>query len=146
MTVVKIYKNFYIVDASLDPSREPRMTSSKLNDAVYASSRTVSDYVKIASLHGCEEFLFAKYLRPGYAILDIGVGAGRTAPYLAAGASRYVGIDYSQPMIEAARARFPDLEFRWGDAADLSSFEDGSFDLVVFSFNGMSCLPSDDAR
>jgi SAM-dependent methyltransferase len=121
------------------------MTSGTLNEAVYASSRTVAVYAKIDGLHRCEEFLFEQYLRPGYAILDIGMGAGRTAPYLASRASRYVGIDYSQPMVEAACRRFPDLDFRRGDAANLAGFEDGGFDLVVFSFNGLSYL-SGEAR
>src|SRR5271165_6660771 len=122
------------------------MTCSDLNKAVYSSSKMVSEYVKRAGLHRCEELVFEKYLRPGYTILDIGVGAGRTTPYLSHGASHYIGVDYSEPMIAAARSRFPDLEFRWGDAADLSGLEDGRFDLVVFSFNGMSYLPSDEAR
>ena len=122
------------------------MTSSDLNEAAFASRETVAEYANMSGLHRCEEYLFAKHVRLGDAILDIGVGAGRTAPHLAPGASLYVGIDYSQAMVDAARRRFPDLDFRCGDAANLFDFEEGRFDLVVFSFNGMSSLPSDEAR
>lgn len=122
------------------------MTISNLNEAVFASSETVALYAKMDRLHRCEQHLFAKYLRPGETILDIGVGAGRTAPHLAPAAAAYIGIDYSEPMIEAARRRFPELDFRRGDAADLTGFENERFDLVVFSFNGMSSIPTDESR
>ncbi|ARN81210.1 class I SAM-dependent methyltransferase [Methylocystis bryophila] len=122
------------------------MTMSNLNEAVFASSEIVAAYAKMDGLHRCEQHLFAKYLRPGATILDIGVGAGRTAPYLAPAAASYIGIDYSEPMIDAARRRFPASDFRWGDAADLSGFENERFDLVLFSFNGMSSIPSDESR
>lgn len=73
----------------------------------------------------------------GQAILDIGVGGGRTAPHLHAIASRYVGIDYAEEMVRRCRAQFPGLDFRRCDARDLSEFESESFDLAWFSFNGI---------
>jgi SAM-dependent methyltransferase len=44
-------------------------------------------------------------------------------------------------MVAACKRRFPHLEFRHGDATDLREFRDGEFDAVVFSFNGIDCIP-----
>lgn len=97
-----------------------------------------------------EEHVFSQAIPVGARVLDLGVGAGRTAPYLADRASSYVGLDYSPAMIAACRRRFPaagaETDFVEGDAADLARFPDGSFDAVVFSFNGIDCLHPDDAR
>jgi SAM-dependent methyltransferase len=98
------------------------------------------------SLTACEQLLFDTYLRPGMAILDLGVGGGRTTPYLSAIASRYVGVDYSEEMIRACRSKFPHLRFNVADASDLSQFADASFDSVVFSFNGLDCLAPHEKR
>ncbi len=80
----------------------------------------------------------------GKAVLDMGVGAGRTAPHLAAIAASYVGIDYSQAMIDRCRARYPGLDFRRCDAVRLDLFPDGSFDAVFFTFNGIDHAGRDD--
>jgi SAM-dependent methyltransferase len=49
-------------------------------------------------------------------VLDVGCGSGRIAELaLQAGAARYLGVDFSEPMIELARAR---LE-RFGEHAEL---------------------------
>jgi SAM-dependent methyltransferase len=97
-------------------------------------------------LQPCEEAMFQRWIRPGAAVLDLGVGGGRTAGPLSKTADRYVGIDYSQGMVEASRARYPKLEFRLGDATDLSQFEDRLFDAVVFSFNGIDYIRADEGR
>jgi SAM-dependent methyltransferase len=74
----------------------------------------------------------------GRAVLDLGVGAGRTTPHLCGmGISRYVGCDVSPSMVAAARARYPDAEFLVLDACDLSRFEPNTFGLVLFSYNGI---------
>jgi SAM-dependent methyltransferase len=49
-------------------------------------------------------------------------------------------------MVEACRARYPQLEFRHGDATDLSQFQDGLFDAAVFSFNGIDYIRDDEGR
>jgi len=110
---------------------------------VYSAQETVTKYAALDTLSACEQALFDTYLRPGMAILDLGVGAGRTTPYLSAIASRYVGVDYSEEMIRACRNKFPHLQFNVADAADLSQFADASFDAVVFSYNGIDCLALD---
>jgi SAM-dependent methyltransferase len=68
------------------------------------------------------------------AVLDVGCGSGRIGEFvLDAGASRYLGIDFSEPMIALARTR---LE-RFGKTTTLvtddflSAPVEGSFDVVL---------------
>jgi len=107
---------------------------------LYSTPEVAAQYARLDSLSVCEQYVFDNYLHPGTAILDLGVGGGRTTPYLSAIASRYVGVDYSEEMVQACRSKFPHLEFELADAADLSRFPDFSFDAVIFSFNGLDCL------
>src|SRR5215470_12960135 len=72
---------------------------------VYNTPEIVARYAAMDSVSACEQALFDSYLRQGMAILDLGVGAGRTTPHLSAIASRYVGIDYSEEMIRACRMK-----------------------------------------
>ena len=99
-----------------------------------------------SDLWPCEEVLFDRFVPPESRILDLGVGTGRTTERLCAGAASYVGLDFAQPMVDECIARFPDLEFVQADASDLRQFADRSFDVVVFSFNGLDCLHPDSAR
>lgn len=116
------------------------------NARLFDSADIVADYEALAGLSPCEQTLFERYIPAGSDVLDLGVGAGRTVEPLRARAHRYVGVDYAPNMIESCRARFPDVEFHVGDAADLSRFDDQSFDAVVFSFNGIDCLYPDEVR
>jgi SAM-dependent methyltransferase len=116
------------------------------NREKYNDPEIVALYEKAAGLQPCEEAIFERWLKPGMVILDIGVGGGRTAPHLAQIAGRYVGVDYSQTMVYACRRRFPNLDFRHGDATDLNHFSDGEFDAVVFSFNGIDVIRTDEGR
>ena len=70
-------------------------------------------------------------------VLDVGVGAGRTTGYLLGVARSYRALDISDAMIAACRQRFPDIDTGIGDARTLEGHEDGSYDLVLFSFNGI---------
>jgi SAM-dependent methyltransferase len=77
-------------------------------------------------------------------VLDIGVGGGRTTGLLADRARSYVGIDLSPEMLDLARERFPDEDLRVGNAVDLHGLSAASYDLVVFSFNGLDALDHPD--
>jgi SAM-dependent methyltransferase len=70
-------------------------------------------------------------------ILDLGVGAGRTVKPLLEISQQYVGVDYVQEMVDQCRREYPGVRFEQADARSLSGFEDGSFDLVFFSCNGI---------
>jgi len=85
-------------------------------------------------------FDLARPVWHGGRVLDMGVGGGRTTETLAPTACTYIGVDYSQAMVEAAQGRYPDQDFRQADARDLSTFAEGSFDFVLFSYNGLDCV------
>jgi len=84
---------------------------------------------------------------PTTRMLDLGIGAGRTAFVFSAIAEHYVGIDYSSGMIAAARRALTDddrRQIKVGDARHLEDLADASFDVVLFSFNGIDHVPADD--
>lgn len=60
--------------------------------------------------------------------LDVGCGGGLNHPHLRK-LGRLEGIDISEPMIETARQRNPDVEYHVGDGTRLP-FEDAAFDLA----------------
>lgn len=85
------------------------------------------------------------FSKPGAKVLDLGCGTGRTTAPLARAGFDVVGVDVSQEMIERARRLFPDLTFRLGDATDLE-FDDGTFEYVLFSFNGLDYVETEAKR
>jgi SAM-dependent methyltransferase len=118
--------------------------SSNLNR--YRDPVVVDFYASRHRLDPAEKTLIDKYLKQGARTLDLGVGAGRTTPYLSARASQYVGVDYSFEMLHTCRKRFPGVNLVQADASELSMFVDNSFDAVVFSFNGIGFIESDSLR
>lgn len=82
----------------------------------------------------------------GFEMLDLGVGSGRTGWTFAPLVRRYVGIDYAPAMIERARRLLgadPNVTIAVGDARDLSAVE-GTFDFILFSFNGIDAVGHED--
>ncbi|WP_428681621.1 class I SAM-dependent methyltransferase [Reyranella sp.] len=73
-------------------------------------------------------------------MLDIGVGGGRTTRHFAPLAKTYLGVDYSSAMIERCRLEFPAFRFAVADARRLDFAADESYDLVLFSYNGIDHL------
>jgi SAM-dependent methyltransferase len=116
------------------------------NLGVYNAPDVVTHYAGLDYLTPAEQLLFETHIKPGTFVLDLGVGGGRTTPYLSKIASTYVGMDYSEEMIRACRTKFPKLQFKVQDAADLSMFADESFDSIVFSFNGIDYLVPSEKR
>jgi len=120
--------------------------SASDNLALYSNERVVSYYEKLSGLQPAEQYLFDKYIPGGSNVVDIGVGAGRTTPWLSKRAAQYLGVDYSQAMVNTCRARFPHLDFKHGDATNLSFLADATFDATIFSFNGIDSIPTNRER
>jgi SAM-dependent methyltransferase len=68
-------------------------------------------------------------LPPGDA-LDAGCGTGRFAAHLLAHGHRVTGVDSSPHMLDVARAKLPEADFRLGGLAALP-VDDAAFDLVT---------------
>jgi ubiquinone/menaquinone biosynthesis C-methylase UbiE len=69
-------------------------------------------------------------------ILDIGVGPGRTTPFLKAKTPHYVGIDYAERMLKPCKAKYPEANLLLCDAREMC-FRDESFAGIFFLFNGI---------
>lgn len=85
------------------------------------------------------------------AMLDLGIGAGRTTRHFAGQVQSYIGVDLSEKMVDACRRGLvswdldiPTVELKVSNAAHLSDLPDESFDFVMFSFNGLDCLTPED--
>ncbi len=80
----------------------------------------------------------------GRDVLDIGVGAGRTARYLAPLARRYEAVDYSPVMVGYVKQAMPEISVRQADFRDLGAFENLSFDFVFATDNVIDALSHED--
>src|SRR5689334_20385971 len=116
------------------------------NLEVYSSPDVAAYYQQLEYVAPAERFLFERYVKQGDAILDLGVGGGRTTPYLSALASFYVGVDYSESMVQVCRAKFPGISFCVADVANLAQFADHSFDVAVMAFNGLDYVMPNSKR
>ncbi len=129
-----------------DPSAGNSGRDDDPNLPVYNKSDVAAHYASLDYLSPCEKVLFDEFLKEGDAILDLGVGGGRTTPHLSRLASRYVGVDYAANMVAACQRKFPQLEFLVADATNLAHLADATFDSVVMAFNGMDALVPSEAR
>jgi len=110
------------------------------------SADAVRHYGRVEDVTPAERSAYAAVaaLATDRPILDLGVGGGRTVMPLRAISEDYLGVDYSQPMIDTCRRRYPGVRFELADARDLSGFAPGSFALVVFSCNGLGMIDHED--
>ncbi len=69
----------------------------------------------------------------GTRLLDIACGPGDGAGRAAGRGATAVGINFAPTMVELARRRFPEANFREGDAESLD-FAEASFDAVICAF------------
>ena len=113
------------------------------NKAIYTVGHLANFYGTIGQfIDGGEQHAFetvADELR-NRAILDLGVGAGRTTSLVRLLTEDYVGLDYSPTQVAQCSAVFPSLDISEGDARDLSRFPDGRFGGVMFSWNGIDMV------
>jgi SAM-dependent methyltransferase len=128
------------------PEIEREVSSANL--AAMRSQKTVMHYVSETYVDPVEEMFFDSIAEQaaGKPILDIGVGGGRTVPFLTAISTNYTAIDYSPEMVTAFSQRFPGLRVLHANAVDLSAFDDASMFLVVFSCCGIDMVSHTDRR
>ena len=116
------------------------------NQKAYGRADVVEYFQGFGELFETEKVLFEKItpkIRKAK-LLDIGIGGGRTTKYLLDMSSDYTGVDYVKQFVDDAAKKFPDANILWADAKDLTTFEDRSFDFVLFSFNGLDCISHED--
>ena len=70
---------------------------------------------------------------PGSRALDVATGTGDLAIELAGRGATVVGLDFSERMLELARAKAPSIDFVQGNALELA-YPDASFDAVTVGF------------
>ena len=112
-------------------------TNLKRNKEYWDSEESVALYAKEPHLGLGEEQLLERCFpngANGLRVLDIGCGAGRTTYFLHKIGMRVVGIDISTTLLQHARKRFPDIDFREGNA-EILEFDDEEFDAVLFIAN-----------
>jgi ubiquinone/menaquinone biosynthesis C-methylase UbiE len=122
------------------------MTQSN-NQKTYTTNSIVQHYKNLNQLQPAEQILLNLPQLAQLKMLDLGVGAGRTTKHFQPKVTQYIGIDNAPEMIAACRRRFPHLPpetFDTCDARDLSRYRDNSFDLLLFSFNGIDYVSEDD--
>lgn len=117
------------------------------NRAVWNSVNSANNYQRIY-LDKPELTIFneVKPRLSAIRMLDIGVGGGRTTHFFAPCTKEYVGIDYSDAMIESCKPKYnnlPNVSFYVCDARNMIQFPDQSFDFVLFSFNGIDYVGLD---
>jgi len=111
----------------------------RINLATFSSDYVVNVVYNWYRLNPVERRIVKRYFRKMGKILDIGCGRGRTTVPLKEMGFDIIGIDISRKMIEAAKESYPNIDFRVGNACNLS-FEEESFDYVLFSNVGMDYI------
>ncbi len=107
-------------------------------------------FTREVGLWASEKYVFQKYLKTTDCILDLGCGTGRTTFSLfELGYTDILGVDLTPEMITAAEQikaeRKVKLSFQVGNAKALN-FEAATFDVVIFSFNGLMSIPDERER
>jgi ubiquinone/menaquinone biosynthesis C-methylase UbiE len=111
----------------------------KVNLETFSNSHAVERLYNREGFTELESYLVAKYMEAGGRLLDIGCGTGRTTRPFAEREFDVIGIDLSKDMITFAKNKHRAIDFRVMDACCLE-FDEGSFDHVFFSFNGMDYI------
>jgi len=116
------------------------MEQTHMSEAIkraYDAPGGAESYARNTTLLRAEEFILSHLsveIRDK-AILDVGVGAGRTVPYLSSLTDDYTGIDYSESMLRHCMGIYSNAKLLLCDARNMDIFEDGAFDVVFCCWN-----------
>lgn len=128
-----------------------KKTLAMSNKRVYESRNIVEEYSSLDQLKKPEQTILndIKAELEHMKMLDIGVGGGRTTVHFANLVNQYIGIDYSENMIDVCKKRFSsiiseNISFKVCDARDMKIFENNYFDFILFSFNGIDSVSYED--
>ncbi len=127
---------------------EHSLAPDSLNYEAYSRRDVVKYFGDFDSLFDAERVLLDR-LTPmigSSTVLDIGVGGGRTTRHLIPISREYTAIDYVPQFVKETSEKYPGAKILSGDARDLKSFPNDSFDFVLFSFNGIDCVSNSDRR
>ena len=128
-------------------AREARADFDAINRPTWARRDIVREYERLQGFTDVGEQAAIDFVADrarGRPTLDIGIGAGRTTQLLLQLTRDYVGVDYTQEMVEASRKRYPGIRIERMDARDLAAFADGQFGFAMFSFNGIDSVGQED--
>ncbi|MEM5598027.1 class I SAM-dependent methyltransferase [Niallia circulans] len=104
----------------------------------------MSDYVNQYHVMGNQRLDYIKkrlnyLMKPGFEVLDLGCGNGITTNHISElGANKVIGIDLSEKMIQSAREKYVNLDFRQGDITEIKL--GNKFDLITL-FDVMEHIP-----
>jgi SAM-dependent methyltransferase len=117
-----------------------RLWSHRVRDRSELQERTVD---------AAYEAVIARTVQPGTRYLDVGCGAGMAAKRAADNGAVVSGIDASEALLEIARQRLPQGDFRVADLEQLP-FDDAQFDVVTgfnaFQYAGNPIVALAEAR
>ena len=118
----------------------PQVRTTNPNRALWEKG----DFTRIAETmrESGDELVATLGITPGMKVLDLGSGDGTTALPAARRGADVLGVDIAENLVAAGNERasaagLRNLQFRQGDASDLSELADSSFDLVVSIFGAM---------
>lgn len=120
--------------------------------AKYLLEKTRQDYNKIADEFSLTRkeiwpeltFLFEDYLAEGEKVLDLGCGNGRWFKLFQKKKVDYIGVDFSERLIEIAERNCPQAKFQTADVLNLP-FSNNFFDKI-YSIAVLHHIPSKDFR
>jgi SAM-dependent methyltransferase len=124
----------------------PRTVIDWLNQRAFSSGAAKKFYDRASTLLEAESVILDE-LAPeikNRKLLDIGIGGGRTTPFLLKISPDYTGIDYSPVLVERAKSRLHLESLYVCDVRDMSRFADCAFDFALFSFNGLDHISHQD--
>lgn len=127
-------------------NQSTKQTNHSIYQAYYDIPAVIRHYKEYARLEPAEAAILSRveHELADQPILDIGIGGGRTIPYLRALSKAYIGIDFSEEMVRAARQRFADANIFVADARDLSMFSSNQFAAAFFLGAGIDDInPTD---